>query len=248
MGSPPRGTERVSHQPRATQDCRYRSIRTEGRGPLGEGMTLTVGAVQQLRGSGALTWLPADGVQPPTKRVCLAGAEGIDGQRGGPGGCEGLVRQWAEPHPFRHKLLKGPWRVVPDLSGPQEEPCGRPPILLAAWAQGGGGTCGGAGSSSPALSSKPSQPPSPEVSSGLRGLHHGFNFSDLDACQVKYFNSVDSSSRSGFPWQWGLTHRSCPTPPGGHCCGLAHCFPDCAVRRSGLCLAGPLPPHPCLVT
>lgn len=68
------------------------------------------------------------------------------------------------------------------------------------------------GCSSPTPSSKPSQAPSPVVISGLKGLHHGFNFSDLDACQVRYFNSVDLSSRRGFPWQRGLTHRSLPAP------------------------------------
>lgn len=107
---------------------------------------------------------------------------------------------------------------------------------------GWGGNRGGRGSSSPALSSKPSQPPSPEVTSGLRGLHHGFNFSDLDACQVKYFNSVDSSSRSRFPWQRGLTHPPRVTAV------VSPITPQTAVRRPGLCLAGPLPPHPHPVT
>lgn len=32
------------------------------------------------------------------------------------------------------------------------------------------------------------------------GVTPGFNFSDLDTCQVKYFNSRGSSSRSRFPW------------------------------------------------
>lgn len=36
-----------------------------------------------------------------------------------------------------------------------------------------------------------------------RGSHLGFHSSDLDACQVNI--SVDSSSRSGFPRQRGLT-------------------------------------------
>ena len=61
--------QRVSHQPRETQGCRYRSIGTRGRGPLGEGRLeredLTAGALEQLRGSGALARLPADGDHPP---------------------------------------------------------------------------------------------------------------------------------------------------------------------------------------
>ena len=136
----------------------------------------------------------------------------------------------------------------PRLKWPTGGAPGPPTCPSSGLGPGGGGTMGGGGSSSPALSSKPSQPPSPEVTTGLRGLRHGFNFSDLDACQVKYFNSVDSSSRSGFPWQRGPTHRSCPAPPGGHCCGLAHRSPDCPVQRPGLCLAGPPPLHPRPVT
>lgn len=94
---------------------------------------------------------------PPKQGVGLAGAEGMEGQGRGPGGCGGLVRQWAEPHSSRHKLLKGPWRVVPDSSGPQEGPHGHPPVLLAAWAPEGGELWGEGGAPAPP---SPASPPS----------------------------------------------------------------------------------------
>lgn len=152
------------------------------------------------------------------------------------GSSEAMGRATALPAQAPERTLEGGPRPKWPIGGTP-----RPPTCPSRGNRPGlGGNRGGRGSSSPALSSKPSQPPSPEVTSGLRGLHHGFNFSDLDACQVKYFNSVDSSSRSRFPWQRGLTHRS-PPPPPGHCCGLTHHSPDCCAKARIVSSRAPTP-------
>lgn len=121
------------------------------------------------------------------------------------------------------------------------------------------------GCSSPTPSSKPSQAPSPAVTSGLRGLHHGFIISvtlmlvrsDIST-QWTYLAGAGFHGNGGCPtgasrpperspvWEAFLrsclhTHCHSPSPVSCNRSGLAHRPPDCAARRPGLCLVGPRP-------
>lgn len=106
-----------------------------------------------------------------------------------------------------------------------------PPILLAAWARGGKGSLHGSGKPSPA-SLQQALPASPSLRSALVS---GYTMALLTVTltlsgQIFQLSGFIQQERA--PWQWGLTHRSCPTPPGVTAVGSPIYFPDCAVRRS----------------